>query len=57
MDDMHKFEVKEMMMKRPFAESTWNDWLINNISEHLKKDGWCKIQNSVSFENKHNQKL
>ena len=38
-DDMDKFEEKEMTKKRPFAKNTWYDcydWLISYILEPIK---------------------
>ena len=39
-DDMDKFEQKEMMKKRSFTKNIWNNWynwLINCIPEPIKK--------------------
>ena len=36
-DDMGKFEEKEMIKKRPFVKSTWYNWLINYIDKTIKK--------------------
>ena len=35
-DDMDKFEQKEIKKKRPI-KNTWYDWLINYISETISK--------------------
>ena len=35
-DDMDKFEQKEMKKKRP-VKNTWYDWLINYIPGSIKK--------------------
>ena len=42
---MDKFAQKEMMKKRPVLKSTWHDcydWLLNDISESIKKVGGIK---------------
>ena len=42
---MDKFAQKEMMKKRPVLKSTWHDcydWLLNYISESIKKVGGIK---------------
>ena len=42
---MEKFAQKEMMKKRPVLKSTWHDcydWLLNYISESIKKVGGIK---------------
>ena len=36
LDDMDKFEEKEMKKVRSFKK-TWHDWLINYISESIRK--------------------
>ena len=36
MDDMDKFQQKEMKKIRP-TKNTWHDWLINYIPEPIKK--------------------
>ena len=42
LDDMGKFEEKEMKKVRSFKK-TWHDWLINYISESIRKSvGWFK---------------
>ena len=36
MDDMDKFELKEMKQKRP-VKNTWCDWFINYIPKPIRK--------------------
>ena len=38
-DDMDKFEQKEMMKKRSLTKNTWHNWLYNYIPEPIKKQG------------------
>ena len=38
-EDIDKFEEKEMMKKRPFTKSTWFERLIYHILESVKKKG------------------
>ena len=38
-DDMDKFEGKEMMKMRPFKKNMWQGWLINHIPEPVKNVG------------------
>ena len=35
-DDIYKFALKEMQRIRP-TKNTWYDWLINDISEPMRK--------------------
>ena len=47
-DDMEKFKRKEMKKKRPI-KNTWHDWLVNYISEAIRKTGGEFKDKLVSF--------
>ena len=42
-DDLDKLEQKEMMKERPLTKNTWYNWLINYISEPIKKQ-WMMLK-------------
>ena len=50
-DNMDKFEEKEVMKERIFTKNTWYDWLINYIPEPIKKTmGGLKDQTISLFK-------
>ena len=42
-DDLDKLEQKQMMKERPLTKNTWYNWLINHISESIKKQ-WMMLK-------------
>ena len=49
-NDMDKFEIKELVKKRTFTKNTcydWYDWLINYIAEPIKKP-WAGLKTKLS---------
>ena len=58
---MDKFEKKELTKKRPFTKNIWydwDDWLINYISESIKKT-LGRVENQIMsfFKTKDYKKL
>ena len=49
LDDMDKFENKQMMKKKLLVKNTWYVWLINYIFERIKKGGWVLKENLCVF--------
>ena len=47
-DDMEKFKRNEMKKKRPI-KNIWHDWLVNHISEAIRKTGGGFKDKLVSF--------
>ena len=45
-DDMEKFEEKEMINKIPFVKSPWYNWLINYFFECITK--WVLLRQTYS---------
>lgn len=45
-DDMEKFEEKQMINKIPFVKSSWYNWLINYFFECIAK--WVFLRQSYS---------
>ena len=47
-EEMDKFEEKEIMNKRPFTKNTWYNWLIHYIPESIKKQ-WVVLRKNFCF--------
>ena len=45
-EDIDKFEEKEMMQKRPFARKTCNDFLVHRIPKHIIKH-WVVLRKKL----------
>lgn len=53
-EDKDKFKEKEMMKKRRFAKTTWQDWQFKYVLELIKKLGGLK-EKIINFKIKYTQ--